>query len=121
MLSLVLLFLIWGGSIAVAVRSFPRSPEVRRRLNPLWLMIVPWGLAVLSGPLAIDHFAVGDDIRAWMTTGQYAALALIVVIAAVGILRARGARQCALAISFANLLPVFLLVTVDVMIIAPGS
>lgn len=115
------LLLAWIASIALAVRSFPRATEVRHRLRALWLMILPWGLAVLSGPFVIDHHAVGTDIREWMTTGQYAAMALLFAIAAVGIVRARGARRCASAIGVANVILVFLLVSVSVMIIDPGS
>jgi hypothetical protein len=84
-------------------------------------MVVPWGLAILAGPFVIDHHAVGAEIRAWMMTGQYAAMALAFVIATVGIVLARGARLCASAIGVANIIPVFLLVSVSVMIIDPGS
>lgn len=115
------LLLAWIGSVVVVVRSFPRAPEVRRRLHALSFMIVPWGLAILSGPFVIDHHAVGMEIRAWMMKGQYAAMALLCFIAAVGIVRARGARRCASAIAVANIIPVFLLVSVSVMIIDPGS
>lgn len=116
-----LLLLAWIASVALAVRSFPRAPEVRHRLRALWFVILPWCLAILSGPFVIDHHAVSTEIRAWMTTGQYAAMVLLFVIAAVGIVRAQGARRCASAISFANFIPVFLLVSVSVMIIDPGS
>ena len=61
------------------------------------------------------------DIRERMMIGQYAAVALLCFIAAVGIVRARGARRCASAIAVANIIPVFLLVSVSVMIIDPGS
>lgn len=115
------LLLAWIVSVVVAVRSLPRAPEIRRRLRALSFMIIPWGLAILSGPFVIDHHAVGTKIRAWMMTGQYAAMALLCVIAAVGIVRARGARRCASAIGVANIILVFLLVSVSVMIIDPGS
>lgn len=115
------LLLVWIGSVVAIVRSFPKTPEVRRRLHALSFMIVPWGLAILSGPFVIDHHAVGPDVRAWMMTGQYAALALLCVIAAVGIVRARGARRCAWAIAVANIILIFLLVSVSVVIIDPGS
>lgn len=115
------LLLVWIGSVVVVFRSFPETPEIRHRLHALSLMIVPWGLTLLSGPFVIDHHAVGPDVRAWMMTGQYAAIALLCVIAAVGIVRARGARRCASAIAVANIILIFLLVSVSVMIIDPGS
>ncbi|BAV65341.1 hypothetical protein [Sphingobium cloacae] len=115
------LFLVWIGSVVVVVRSFPKTPEIRRRLHALSFMLVPWGLAILSGPFVIDHHAVGPDVRAWMMAGQYAALALLCVIAAAGIVRARGARRSASAIAVANIILIFLLVSVSVMIIDPGS
>jgi hypothetical protein len=115
------LLLAWIGFVVVVVRSFPKAPEVRRRLYALSFMIIPWGLAILSGPFVIDHHAVGTDIRAWMMTCQYAAMALLCFIAAVGIVRARGARRCASAIVVANIIPVSLLVSVSLMIIDPGS
>lgn len=118
---ILVLLLVWIVSVVLVVRSFPRAPEVRRRLDALSFMIGPWGLAILSGPFVIDHHAVGMEIRAWMTTGQYAAMALLFVIAVVGIVWARGARRCASAIGVANIIPVFLLVSVSVMIIDPGS
>jgi hypothetical protein len=73
-------------------------------------MIIPWGLAILSGPFVIDHHAVGMHIRERMMIGQYAAIALLCFIAAVGIVRAV-ARDCAWAIGVANIIPVFLLVS----------
>ena len=115
------LLLAWIGSIVVVVRSFPKEPEARRRLHALLFMIIPWGLAILLGPFVTDHHAVGTDIRERMMIGQYAAVALLCFIAAVGIVRARGARRCASAIAVANIIPVFLLVSVSVMIIDPGS
>ena len=115
------LLLAWIVSVMFVVRSFPRAPDVRRRLHTLSFMIVPWALALLSGPFVIDHHEVGTEIRAWMTTGQYAAMALSFVIAAVGIVRAQGARRCVLAIGVANIILVFLLTSVSVVIIDPGS
>lgn len=115
------LLLAWIGSVVVLVRSFPKAPEVRRRLQALSLMIIPWGLAILLGPFAIDHHAVGTQIRERMMIGQYAAMALLCFIAAVGIVRARGARRCASAVAVANIIPVFLLVSVSVIILDPGS
>ncbi|WP_157220806.1 hypothetical protein [Flavisphingomonas formosensis] len=115
------LLLAWIGSVVIVVRSFPKAPEVRRRLHALLFMIIPWGLAILSGPFVIDHHAVGTHIRERMMIGQYAAMALLCFMAAVGIVRARGARRCASAISVANFIPVFLLVCVSVMIIDAGS
>lgn len=125
MLNLVLfLALIVSVSVVLVllvVRSFPRAPEVRRRLRALSFMIVPWGIAIVSGPFVIDHHAVSTEIRAWMITGQYAAMALLLVIAAAGVVRARGARRCASAIGVANIILVFLLVGASVTIIDPGS
>ena len=115
------LLLAWIGSVVIVVRSFPKAPEVRRRLNALLFMIIPWGLTIFLGPFVIDHHAVGTHIRERMIFGQYAAVALLCFIAAVGIVRARGARRCASAIAVANIIPVFLLVSVSVMIIDPGS
>ena len=115
------LLLVWIVSVVLVARSFPKAPEVRRRLHLVSFMIVPWGLAILSGPFVIDHHAVGMEIRAWMMTGQYSAMTLLFVIAAVGIAWARGARRCASAICVANIIPVFLLISVSVMIIDPGS
>ncbi len=115
------LLLAWIVALVSVVRFVPRATEARRRLFALSFMIVPWGLALLSGPFVIDHHAVGTDIRAWMVTGQYAALALSFVVAAVGILWARGARRCAAVIAVANIILIFLLVSVSVMIIDPGS
>lgn len=107
--------------VLLVVRSFPRAPEVRRRLHALSFMIVPWGLAILSGPFVIDHHAVGTDIRAWMITGQYTAMALLFGIATAGVVRARGARGFASAIGVANIILLFLLVGASVTIIDPGS
>jgi len=115
------LLIAWIVFLVFVVRSFPKAAEIRRRLDALLFMIVPWGLAILSGPFVIDHHAVGANIRAWMIAGQYAAMALLFVIAAFGLVRARGARRCALAIVVANIIPVFLLLSVSVMIIDPGS
>ena len=115
------LLLAWIGSVVIVVRSFPKAPEVRRRLNALLFMIIPGGLTIFLGPCVIDHHAVGTHIRERMIFGQYAAVVLLCFIAAIGIVRARGARRCALAISVANLIPVFLLVCVSVMILDPGS
>lgn len=125
MLNLVLfLALIVSVSVVLVllfVRSFPRAPEVRRRLHALSFMIVPWGLAMLSGPFVIDHHAVGTDIRAWMITGQYTAMALLFGIATAGVVGARGARGFASAIGVANIVLLFLLVGASVTIIDPGS
>ena len=118
---ILVLLLVWIASVVLAVSSFPRALEVRRRLHPLMFMIVPWSLAILSGPFVIDHHAVGMEIRSWMMTGQYSAMTLLFVVAAFGIFWARGARRCASAISVANIIPVFLLISVSVMIIDPGS
>ncbi len=115
------LLLAWIVTLASVVRFFPRATEARRRLSALSFMILPWGLALLLGPFVIDHHAVGTDIRAWMVSGQYAALVLSFVVAAVGIVWARGARRCASAIGLANIILIFLLVSVSVMIIDPGS
>jgi len=122
MLNLVLfLALIVSVSVVFVVRSFPRASEVRRRLRALSFMIIPWGLTILSGPFVIDHHAAGTEIRAWMITGQYTSMALLCGIAAIGIVRARGARRFASVISGANIILVFLLVCVSVTIIDPGS
>lgn len=115
------LLLAWIGSVVIVVRSFPRATKVRRRLQTLSFMIIPWGLAIFSGPFVIDHHAVGTHIRERMMIGQYAAIALLCFIAAVGIVRAHGARLCAWAIGVANIIPVFLLVSVSVIILDPGS
>lgn len=115
------LLLAWIGSVVIVIRSFPRAPEIRRRLQALSFMIIPWGLAILSGPFVIDHHAVGTHIRERMVIAQYAAMALLCFFAAVGIVRARGGRRCASAIAVANFIPVFLLVCVSVMILDPGS
>lgn len=115
------LLIAWIVAVVSLVRFFPKATEARRRLAGLSFMIVPWGLAILSGPFVINHHGVGADIRAWMMTGQYAALVLSFVVAAVGIVWARGARRYASAIGVANIILVFLLVSVSVTIIDPGS
>jgi hypothetical protein len=40
------LLLAWIGSVVIVVRSFPRATKVRRRLQTLSFMIIPWGLAI---------------------------------------------------------------------------
>lgn len=115
------LLIAWIVAVVSLVRFFPKETEARRRLAGLSFIIVPWGLAILSGPFVINHHGVGTDIRAWMMTGQYAALVLSFVVAAVGIVWSRGARRYASAIGVANIILVFLLVSVSVTIIAPGS
>ncbi|MBA4222773.1 MULTISPECIES: hypothetical protein [Bosea] len=125
MLNLILLLaLVASVSVVIAVlvvRSFPSGSEVRRRLGALSFMIIPWGLMILSGPFMIDHHAAGTEIRGWMITGQFTSMALLCGIAAIGIVRARGARRFASVIGGANIILVFLLVCVSVTIIEPGS
>jgi hypothetical protein len=115
------LLLSWLAFIVLAILWLPGAPEARRRLRLLWLLALPWGLAILSGPFVIDHHAVSADSRDWMTVCQYGAIALLFALAVACITWARGARQCALAIGLANLIPAFVLVSVSVMIIEPGS
>jgi hypothetical protein len=111
----------WIACIVLAIRWFPETSEARRRLHVLWLLVLPWSLAILTGPFVIDHHAVSPQSRDWMTAGQYSAIALLFAVAVASAARARGARPCALAIGLANLIPAYAFVSVSVTIIDPGS
>jgi len=87
----------------------------------LLILVLPWLLAILLGPLGMVT-ANGDSTRlGWMTFLQNAALTASLVLPCVLVPFMRNARRFALVIGVVNFIPALIVTSTSLLIIAPGS